>query len=208
MIHAHDVNALYTDIAGHTPTVAYVTEQETRALRTCSEKITDAQLIALVEQVLRDANGAYSDLTHACLMSGPGGFTGLRMAASFVNTLAWQLGIPSAAIHLSDVCFARAEQEDVLWIHSTKKNEVFVRGRGAYESLAPKAAHKNLDDPMFDGLAKGERTGELIEEHKEFFGSAGLTEAKMTDVADVLPHLVSTADYGFETLEPWYGRGG
>ena len=52
------------------------------------------KLLAFIESRLDFENKKWSDITEIVFMSGPGSFTGLRIGASIVNTLASQLKIP------------------------------------------------------------------------------------------------------------------
>ena len=72
-------------------------------------RISDADLIPLVEQVLKAAGWEYKDIDAVACIVGPGGFTSLRVAVAFANTLGDQLGIPVAGIHLSELYRARVE---------------------------------------------------------------------------------------------------
>ncbi|MFH0851499.1 MAG: hypothetical protein V1876_02005, partial [Candidatus Peregrinibacteria bacterium] len=44
--------------------------------------------------------------------------------------------------------FDRAQDDTFLWLHSTKKHELFVRGFGSLASLWPEAAHVTVEDFM------------------------------------------------------------
>lgn len=52
------------------------------------------QLLAFLRDKLQENGKTFADLTEITFMSGPGSFTGLRIGASVVNTLAHELNIP------------------------------------------------------------------------------------------------------------------
>ena len=47
------------------------------------------QMLNMVDDVLQDANIALTDVDHFCYVRGPGSFTGVRIAASFLHGLAF-----------------------------------------------------------------------------------------------------------------------
>ena len=51
-------------------------------------------LLGFIRDKLAENNATWQDITEITLMSGPGSFTGLRIGASVVNTLASELNIP------------------------------------------------------------------------------------------------------------------
>lgn len=51
-------------------------------------------LLAFIRDKLAENNATWQDLSEITFMSGPGSFTGLRIGASVVNTLASELDIP------------------------------------------------------------------------------------------------------------------
>ena len=51
-------------------------------------------LLAFIRDKLAENNATWQDLSEITFMSGPGSFTGLRIGASVVNTLAPELDIP------------------------------------------------------------------------------------------------------------------
>ena len=51
-------------------------------------------LLKYIHDKLQESNKDWRDLESITFMSGPGSFTGLRIGATVVNTLASQLGIP------------------------------------------------------------------------------------------------------------------
>ena len=159
----------------------------------------------MLEELLKKAGWDSPDRV-ACVV-GPGGFTSLRVAVSLVNAIAWAKKIPSAGIHLSDLCRARCPNRDALWIHSTKKEEVFVRGFGSFLETWPQPQHMALGDFLSylpDSVAW---VGELIPEHRTEIDKRGGKPALVRDLSATLPSFLNQQSYVEEQLEPWYGRG-
>ena len=52
------------------------------------------QIFTFIHDKLRENSADWSDITEITFMSGPGSFTGLRIGAAIVNTLAHELKIP------------------------------------------------------------------------------------------------------------------
>lgn len=52
------------------------------------------KIFTFIEEKLKENGKTLHDLTEITYMSGPGSFTGLRIGAAIVNTLADQLNIP------------------------------------------------------------------------------------------------------------------
>ena len=52
------------------------------------------KLLEFLKEKLAENDKTFNDLTEITFMSGPGSFTGLRIGASVVNTLATELNIP------------------------------------------------------------------------------------------------------------------
>ena len=52
------------------------------------------KLLKYIHDKLAENNKTFKDLTEITFMSGPGSFTGLRIGAAIVNTLASELKIP------------------------------------------------------------------------------------------------------------------
>ena len=52
------------------------------------------KLLGFIYEKLKEKGKTFSDLTEITFFSGPGSFTGLRIGAAIVNTLAHELEIP------------------------------------------------------------------------------------------------------------------
>lgn len=59
-----------------------------------AEKELAEQLLKFIEDKLRENGKTWQDLEEITFFSGPGSFTGLRIGAAIVNTLAAELDIP------------------------------------------------------------------------------------------------------------------
>lgn len=188
------MQCLFLDIASHQALVAAVTDTEVLASQTVDGRVSDDQLIPLVEQVLTDADWQYGDLAQVAAIAGPGGFTSLRIAVTWLNTMSTELKIPSAAIHLSDLYRVRTD-EDAVWLHSTKREQLFVRGgKWAEPTLI------SLDELPRNATW----TGELLEDHRAL---VELEPIELKPALDVLPAFLQQISYTEEKKKPWYGRG-
>jgi tRNA threonylcarbamoyl adenosine modification protein YeaZ len=228
------MRVLFIDLASHSGLLACVTEESVIASEPVDHRIGDHELIPLLEKVLKRAQWSYQDLTQIACVTGPGGFTSLRVAVALANTLVHQLKIPGTGVHLSDLYFARISPHppldsatggldhrgsargtpfhpmgegrvrDVLWVHSTKKHELFVRGFGEYAKQWPEAAHVMLEE-----VPKGAQwIGELIPEHEKILQMKGSALAAVKTVEEVLPEFLAKRSFILGLLEPWYGREG
>ncbi len=197
---------LYLDIASHHGLIACIENDQLVQSQQVDHRISDTDLVQKVEQVLGAVGWNYQDFTHLACVIGPGGFTSLRIAVAYINTLADQLCIPSTGIHLSDLYLERWSPLDsarddkkvsneIYWLHSTKKNELFIRGGQWKEPTLI-----SLDTLPTDVAWMGE----LIEEHQKLMQKPPLD---LRLVEEVLPSLVQKLHYQQQVLLPWYGRG-
>jgi tRNA threonylcarbamoyl adenosine modification protein YeaZ len=217
-LHNSLVRILYIDLASNKGTLALVTEQEVLAIDHIDQRIEDQELLPRVEGVLGAGRWVFQDLTHIACVVGPGGFMSLRVGVALANTLADQLQIPIAGVHLSDVYEGRwqegkrAKGQDALWLHSTKKQELFVRGFGDAAKVWPEATHVTLEDLLNilrrdAPLARLLWVGELIPEHRDAIEALGMQECTPCPIEEILPRFLAAQEYKKQILEPWYGRG-
>lgn len=220
------MHCLFLDLASHDGCLACVTEGWVLASENVDHRIGDHELIPLFERTLDTAGWKPQDLTHVACIIGPGGFMSLRVAAAFANTLMHELKIPGAGVHLSEVYAARARphpsldsardtlshrekgqgETSFLWLHSTKKQELFVRGFGAFAVLWPEPAHVTTG-AFLERLPQGAAwTGELIPEHVALFQKKHLQPVSVLPLPEILPVLLAHQKFSQKLLEPWYGR--
>jgi tRNA threonylcarbamoyladenosine biosynthesis protein TsaB len=184
------------------------TEKEVIAAFPVDHRIDDAELMTHVEGVLKKAGWSYADLTHLACVIGPGGFTSLRVGVALANALGHQLKIPLTGVHLSDLYRARMENgkwtlrqaqgENSYWLHSTKKSELFIRGK---EFTEPTLI--TLDD--LQKMNVGAWMGELIPEQQKLVEHT--SQVELQPVSEILPKFLSRQSFNHGILQPWYGRG-
>lgn len=198
---------LFLDLAHHDGSVACVTEKETIVRRAVDRRLRDDGLVPLIDEVLKEARWTAEDLTAIGCITGPGGFTSLRVAVATANALAWERKIPVLPVHGSDLWAARLESADALWFHSTRLDQVFARGLGAHAALWPEPALKTLTDILASAPKTAAWVGELIPAHAEALASLQLQVATLRPIETVLPGLLAVAAPAPAPIDPWYGRG-
>ncbi len=201
------MKALFLDLAHHDGSVACVTAQETIVRRAVDRRLRDDGLVPLINEVLQEANWTAEDLTHVACITGPGGFTSLRVAVAAANALAWERKIPVLPIHGSELWRARLDSPDALWLHSTRLDQLFVRGLGALAPLWPEPTLQTLNAILNQAPVGAPWAGELIPAHAETLASLQLTPAKLRPIESVLPTLLQGAKEAQAPIDPWYGRG-
>ncbi len=210
------MRSLFLDIASHQGLLACVTDDSIVASHAVDHRIDDREFVREIEKVLAAAQWQYADVTSVACVAGPGGFTSLRVGVAAANALSYALQIPSCGIHLSDLYAARSvgalhatplRAGDVLWLHSTKKRELFVRGFGHHAKDFPEAVCMQADQ-LTSILKKDDAwMGELIPEHRAIVDDCGAGEAPLKPLQEVLPAFLAAQTFGKQTLQPWYGRG-
>lgn len=99
----------------------------------------------------------------------------------------------------------------VVWLHSTQKSALFIRGFGQCAQTWPEATLISLEDAQrslspLGGEGEGVGViGELIPEHQKIFTL--VSEKTLLPIDDVLPALCGNLPYGEPPILPWYGRG-
>ncbi len=206
------MKCLFLNLASHKSLLACVGEESIVASQDVTTRIRDDELLALVEKLLEEGGWTYDSLTNIACVTGPGGFTSLRVAITFANVLADQLQIPIVGIHLSALYAARASYgiskyhndgtSNVLWLHSTKRDSLFVCGGRWKEPTL--ISFEELSAPLGDVLW----CGELLSEHEAAVTSLGLIPVALRDVIEILPSFLPTLHFEKRPLLPWYGRDG
>lgn len=199
--------ASHSTLPGEGSCIACVTEEETAAIRFADHRIGDDGLMPLVDEVLTEAAMTDRDITHIACVTGPGGFTSLRMAVTLANVYGDQLRAPLAGVHLSDLYAARAAARDWVWIHATKKKELFVRGFGSHAEHWPEPTLTALEELAETYPTSAPFAGELLPEQRALLSARNPQDLPLSPLPDTLPGFLRHLTYTDAPLAPWYGRG-
>lgn len=208
-----DALTLVLDLASQQAWVGVVHHQHA-TLHTLADRTDETSILPAIQTTLTAAGiNAPNPLRHIeriVLLTGPGGFMSLRMGAAIVNTLAWGLPCPIAGLHLSDLWAARIPpQSTVVWLHSTKRDALFVRGCGAWRERWPDPVLTSMDALLVarDAMKGASYVGDLLPAHRDM---VQLPDASFSckSIEDVLPDITQRLSYGKGPIEPWYGREG
>lgn len=207
---------LFLDLASNSASdnegacIACVSNQKTESIVFADHRMPDDQLMPTLSKALAQAGWTDRDLTHVACVTGPGGFTSLRVAVTLANTYGDQLQIPMAGINLSDLYKERlaiSDQRLAIWIHSTKKTHVFIRGFGEHSFLWPEPVLISVEDLAAQLPENASVIGEILPEHREAIAGKHPTYPVLMSIADVLPAFLSAQTFTQTPLVPWYGRG-
>lgn len=200
------MRTLFLNIASQDGLIAVVADDKVASEVCLHHRSTDADL-AEAFRVLTADEWPVESLERVACVVGPGGFTSLRVACAFSNALSHFQKIPLAGIHLSDLYAAQVSSPDAWWVHSTKRDLLFLRGFGAYAETVPEPILMRLEEVNQYVRAEDRWTGELIMEHRAQVDTRGLIQAEIKPLGDVLPAFLDSLAYQHQALEPWYGRG-
>lgn len=205
------MRTLFFDVASHQKTIALVDDVKAHT-QVLADHTDEAALLPAIEKLLKDNGQTFETLDRLATITGPGGFMSLRTGIALMNALQWQLKIPMAGIHLSDLWAARAGSgervagSNFLWIHSTKKEMFFISGFGTFKKLWSEAELITLADLQKKINISTSFVGEMLSEQKEKLPF--LTEiSDIRSIAEVLPAVIEAATFEKRPLLPWYGRG-
>lgn len=176
-------------------------------------RVYEHELIDSADAVLTEAGWNTKEIDRIACNVGPGGFTSVRSGVACANALADQLDIPIAGYHGSTLIIARAAGEvqqtapvrhhsaEIFWIHSTRRDQVFVRG-GPWPEPTVVALVDVLAEVKDAAVA-----GDLLESHRNALAAQGASFPPMCALDMVLPTFLNDLSYETTMLVPWYGRG-
>ncbi|CAM8668023.1 COG1214 Inactive homolog of metal-dependent proteases, putative molecular chaperone [Paracoccaceae bacterium] len=157
------------------------------------EKGQAERLMPLLEELLREAGLGWSDLTRLAVGTGPGNFTGVRIAVAAARGLALGLGIPAIGItRLEALAFGLPRPITV--VEDARRGEVYVQAFGTETS----------DALLLDGsdLAHVVETAHVT-------GNAAAPAAlpPAMPLAEAMAHLAVARDLPQPRPAPFYLRG-
>jgi hypothetical protein len=198
---------LFLDFGSHQSTIALVDNDKTLAMKTFETRPKESDILKTIE-----AMAPLQNLNRIAVITGPGGFMTLRTGFSIANALAWSLKIPVGGITLYDLWSARISSTEqlsptnsFLWLHSTKKDLLFIQGIGTLKAAFPEVKAITLSEAQKQITSNMTWIGELIPEHHEAL--AAKAAKNLSTVESILPHLLQNIAYSSPPVLPWYGRG-
>lgn len=200
------VLTLFINTASAEGIIALVNTEQTIAYVPCTPKTTEGEITKYIEELLQKTGHTYANLTQAICITGPGGFTSLRIGVTIINTLHVVCNIPVAGIHLAELYRFRLNGSNTLWLHSTKKDLVFVQGFGTLATKYPKPQCLNIEEVKND-CAHANITGELMADHTAILSIKPTQWAGLAEVTEALPQIVANTTASNNIVTPWYGRG-
>jgi len=215
------MHILFLDLASNSGTlnegacIACVSDNKTESITFTDHRLPDNQLIPALNEVLAQAGWNNKDITHIACVTGPGGFTSLRVAVTLANTYGDQLGIPMVGVNLSDLYAARTPVSPCggkglgdrgrLWLHSTKKTQLFIRSFDSDQWPEPTLI--KLEDLVTQLPENAQIIGEILPEHREVIAGKHPSYPAIRPIVDILPDFLVHLPYTAEALTAWYGRG-
>lgn len=192
---------LFLDFCSHRKLFALIRDGRVVSESALVDHTDESAVLPAIEALLQKDGRTFADIGRIAAVTGPGGFMSQRVGLSVANAVSWSLKIPIAGLHLSDLYAARISG-DVFWIHSTKKQLLFIRGFGVHAKTWPEPLLITLDE--LKGVT-GTYVGEVLPEQAAVLIATPLKTMK--ELTDVIPGIVEKATYVHTPLTPWYGRG-
>ncbi|MDR2766524.1 MAG: tRNA (adenosine(37)-N6)-threonylcarbamoyltransferase complex dimerization subunit type 1 TsaB [Holosporaceae bacterium] len=111
-----------------------------------------ANLVHLANKLLKAQNIAPNELVGVITASGPGSFTGIRVAQSFARGIALALKIPAASVSYFDVirsvCEEKIAADDTLTVIKSEKEQIYYEINSGNFRKAGVAAADDLECPL------------------------------------------------------------
>ncbi|MCT8161238.1 tRNA (adenosine(37)-N6)-threonylcarbamoyltransferase complex dimerization subunit type 1 TsaB [Pseudoruegeria sp. SHC-113] len=108
------------------------------------------RLFPLLEEVLADAGVGFADLSAISVGTGPGNFTGIRIAVSSARGLALSLGCPAIGVSSLEAAAYGADGPTVAALDA-KRGNLYLQG---FSTKAPQPAQLTTFDALPEGLAQ------------------------------------------------------
>jgi tRNA threonylcarbamoyl adenosine modification protein YeaZ len=151
-------------------------------------------LAPMVQETMREAGIAFTDIDRLAVTIGPGTFTGQRVGLAFMRGLRLGLKIPLVGITTLDAMAAAAMAEvqtsNAAVLHDAKRGEVYVLATGDAGPIVPLQLAR-LEDavaaiaanrPGAESVAFAGTAGEsAMERYREVGGSAALSSVRQPD---------------------------
>lgn len=167
-----------------------------------SQRDEATTLLPRIEQLLLDQKSQLSDLTHLLVITGPGGFTSLRVGITLANALTYSLKLQTAGLTLFEWWKNKlGRTEDYLLVSSAGGETVFV---GGYDDQCSLVSVDDVREKISNSPIA--LKGELMEKHLSHFPT--WQDPKMHELKPDLGGLLEAVQFEKDSgVEAWYGRG-
>ena len=108
-------------------------------------------LMPLVEATMQDANLPLSQLTQIAVGTGPGNFTGIRIAVSAARGLSLSLGIPATGVTLFEALAVKAPLPILATLQATRHELYVSEIHDDWHSEPQQMAIEHIPPPSADG---------------------------------------------------------
>lgn len=169
------------------------------------------KLLPAIKNLLTKAEKNWSDLERLLVITGPGGFTSLRVGVSVANALIYALNLENAGLSLFDWYLQKIDPgiTDFLLVHSATRREIFAQGSGALAKVWPQFDLLNFEQfkAQLAELKNVRYVGELVANQQELF-DANLAQ-KIEFKNDFNPNFLNNLNWKKGgIIDPLYGRMG
>lgn len=141
------VNLLAIDTSGASCSAALIYNQEVFSEFTLMERQQANQILPMIDRLLMQAKVSLNQLDALAFSCGPGSFTGIRLAASVIQGLAYACNLPVVAIStlqiLAQGAYRALDAKNVLVAIDARMDEVYW---GAYQLASDGLMHSSSMD--------------------------------------------------------------
>jgi tRNA threonylcarbamoyladenosine biosynthesis protein TsaB len=192
------LNILAIDTTGSECCVGIARQDGLHFLQTKSSAQSHSRcILATIDALLRDAALSLSDLQLLVWNAGPGSFTGIRIAASVVQSLSYSLQIPFLSVSaLEALAFASARTLDESNQERHIKVAVDARMNGIYWAsffYSSSGELKRIEGDHLISLEVFAAQSEQMESGTVYAGDAWLTTGKKTHINAAIGDLIALA---------------
>ncbi len=152
-------------------------------------------------EYIKDLVKDFNSLGNIIVVTGPGGFTSIRVGVTIANTLAYSLNIKVSGITLPNLLAQSTDKKDYLFLHTSTKKHIFVKGYGKYSKIFPQMELYDIKTLINTiGNNQTEYIGEFLDNQRHNNFIKIHYDINITKLFDTLEFT--------DTVEPFYGRDG
>lgn len=203
------MNLLALESSTETLSLALQTKAGLRTFDELTGPAASQRILPEIQRLLTEAGIKLSALDGVVYGTGPGAFTGVRVAVGVAQGLAFGAHLPvvgiSSVLAVAETAWQSARAEKVLVCLDARMGEVyhaaFVRQGDAWVEVSPPVVCKPQEVPVMEGSGwLGAGSGWRVFEHV-------LSEKYRGQLADIRPELMPTATAMLTLAQPQFAAG-